>query len=173
MGVLGALHTWLDANPPPAMYGLSSDEAAEAFRGSFMLLRANMHSQHPAFAIAAYGELQDAHGRLNHALALANRWQDVFDSQVGKATKEGDRREMPRSVDSNADHRYQGPGEERCVPMSKAEIARRYLDDPDARARTINSILVERGLRREAKGKNLWTIRLDGLDDSTRKRLED
>ncbi len=61
--------------------------------------------------------------------------------------------------------------EERCVPMSLAEIARRYMDDQDARSDKVKPLLEERGLRREVKGKNKWTIRLDGLDAKTRKRL--
>ena len=63
------------------------------------------------------------------------------------------------------------PGESRCVPMSLAELCRRYMDDQDARSDRVKPLLEAYGLRRETRGRHKWTIRLDGLDEKTRERM--
>jgi hypothetical protein len=63
------------------------------------------------------------------------------------------------------------PGESRCVPMSLAELCRRYMNDQDARSDHVKPLLEEHSLRRETRGRHKWTLRLDGLDDKARERL--
>jgi hypothetical protein len=59
----------------------------------------------------------------------------------------------------------------RSVPMSLAELCRRYMNDQDARSDKVKPLLKKRGLCREAKGKHKWTICLDGLDAVYRERM--
>jgi len=62
--------------------------------------------------------------------------------------------------------------EERCIPMSLADLCRRYMDDQEARSDRVKPLLEKHGLRREVAGRNKWTIRLDTVDDQrTRARL--
>jgi len=59
--------------------------------------------------------------------------------------------------------------ERRCNPMPKVHIARRLLNDANARARKADKLMERQGLRSEAG--NLWTIRLDGLTAEQVERL--
>jgi len=60
--------------------------------------------------------------------------------------------------------------ESRSAPMSRADIARRLLNRPDARSRDALMIMQEYGLK---KAGNKWTIRFDtGMDHNMRERME-
>jgi hypothetical protein len=59
----------------------------------------------------------------------------------------------------------------RCVPMSLAELCRRFMDDQDTRSDKVKALLITHGLRRQAKGKNKWSVRVEGMDPATRERM--
>ncbi len=60
--------------------------------------------------------------------------------------------------------------ENRSAPMSKTEMARRITGRTNARLRDVESILEQHDLK-HIEG-NKWSVRLDGMDAGTRKRLE-
>ena len=60
--------------------------------------------------------------------------------------------------------------ESRCLPMTKAEIARRLMG-PNTRAERITAVLKAHGLKRFPGSKTKYTIRLDKFDPNTIRRL--
>lgn len=61
--------------------------------------------------------------------------------------------------------------EVRSNPMTLAQLCRRYMNKENVRADKIKPILEQYDLHREHPNKNLWTVRLDGLEKATRERL--
>jgi len=62
-------------------------------------------------------------------------------------------------------------GEIRCDPMSQSEIARRYLNRNRARPNQAAVFMKQQHIKQEP-GVKLYTIRIDNLPPSTRKRFE-
>ncbi len=56
------------------------------------------------------------------------------------------------------------------APMTKAEMARRITGNRKARAREVEAILVSYGIKNLSGNK--WSVRLDGMDSNTRKKIE-
>ncbi len=60
--------------------------------------------------------------------------------------------------------------EEWSAPMSKREMARRITGKPSARAREVQTVLEQFGIKRI--GYKKWIVRLDQMDANTRKKIE-
>lgn len=61
---------------------------------------------------------------------------------------------------------------ELSAPMSLAEMSRRITGNSKARAREVRPLLERYGLQRVSESVNKWTVRLDEMDASTRRKLE-